>query len=376
MSSCYSEISSSKSHKNTSPSYNLPTDSSSRAMSSSSSSENSRIGMIADVQYADVEDGSDFSGEERRRFRASLEAARRASAVFRAEKVDMLLQLGDAIDGKSGAENCVRDLGRVFGALEEAFVKDKTGIERLDIMGNHELYCAPRSQLSSLLNHYDKEADLLRYSRTLEKSPAWRIIVLDSYGISLLDSQQKSTNDPRYLEACSIIDKENPQVLRAGKNVDWFEGVPEDKFKFVPYNGALGSTQQNWLIQELQDSFKNHQYVAIFSHIPIFQPTFSNRTILWDSEQVLSIISEHGSHVVAFFSGHVHQWRYSRDGGENGVHHPILASPLVRTEDRPDAHYVLEFSRDEPRISLMCWDDCHEPGERLEMTREVHFKDQ
>ena len=122
--SSYSEIFSSKSHKNTSSS----AISSSNTSSSGMSSLNCHIGLIADVQYADVEDGSSFGGEEKRRFRGSLEAARRASAVFRAEKVDMMLQMGDAIDGKSGAGNCVRDFGRVFGAMEEAFVKENTGI--------------------------------------------------------------------------------------------------------------------------------------------------------------------------------------------------------------------------------------------------------
>ena len=37
-----------------------------------------RIGVIADVQYVDQEDGFDFSGVQRRRYRNSIEVLRRA----------------------------------------------------------------------------------------------------------------------------------------------------------------------------------------------------------------------------------------------------------------------------------------------------------
>ena len=37
-----------------------------------------RIGVIADVQFVDQEDGFDFSGVQRRRYRNSLEVLRRA----------------------------------------------------------------------------------------------------------------------------------------------------------------------------------------------------------------------------------------------------------------------------------------------------------
>ena len=37
-----------------------------------------RIGVIADVQYVDQEDGFDFSGVQRRRYRNSIEVLQRA----------------------------------------------------------------------------------------------------------------------------------------------------------------------------------------------------------------------------------------------------------------------------------------------------------
>ena len=37
-----------------------------------------RIGVVADVQFVDQEDGFDFSGVQRRRYRNSIEVLRRA----------------------------------------------------------------------------------------------------------------------------------------------------------------------------------------------------------------------------------------------------------------------------------------------------------
>ena len=64
-----------------------------------------RIGVIADIQYADCEDGTDFSGAQRRTYRGSLTTARRATASWEAGGgLALLAQLGDLLDGRAGAQ--------------------------------------------------------------------------------------------------------------------------------------------------------------------------------------------------------------------------------------------------------------------------------
>ena len=81
-------------------------------------SKSTKIGVIADIQYADVEDGSNFDQSETRRYRESLKCAKRAGKHFQNVGVDLVLQLGDIVDGKSG-KNYKRDLlERIIPALK------------------------------------------------------------------------------------------------------------------------------------------------------------------------------------------------------------------------------------------------------------------
>ena len=41
-----------------------------------------------------------------------------------------------------------------------------------------------------------------------------------------------------------------------------------DKPRYVPYNGALGAGQREWLKTELAAARAEKQFVAIFSHVP------------------------------------------------------------------------------------------------------------
>merc|ERR1719228_3121648 len=61
-----------------------------------------RIGVIADVQYVDQEDGFDFSGVQRRRYRNSIEVLRRAVKHWNGiGNVALVAQLGDLLDVKN-----------------------------------------------------------------------------------------------------------------------------------------------------------------------------------------------------------------------------------------------------------------------------------
>ena len=61
------------------------------------------FGVIADVQWADAEDGSNFDGSVRRCFRGAFEQLERACEWWRGQPLDFVAQLGDLIDGKNVA---------------------------------------------------------------------------------------------------------------------------------------------------------------------------------------------------------------------------------------------------------------------------------
>ena len=148
----------------------------------------------------------------------------------------------------------------------------------------------------------------------------------------------------RLKEAKSILSNNNPNVLQQGEKFDWFRGLPVEKYRYVPYNGAIGKEQLEWFQQELKESWDQNQYVVVFSHIPMSGQTNHPKSLHWDMEDVLKLIKENGSHVVACIGGHRHSFDYQfSEEFETNCHHLDLPSPLV-VEIGGEAHAVFELS--------------------------------
>ncbi|CAE7325659.1 ADPRM [Symbiodinium necroappetens] len=188
-----------------------------------------RLGLIADIQYADCEDGTDFSGCEQRHFRNSLNIARNAVECWNAVGVDAVVQLGDVIDGCNAKMNASETaLAAVLNVLS------RSPAQRFDLIGNHELYNVKRdSMTASGLRCFGPDG-LTYYSAHL--GDRWEAIFLDPYEISLIGLSQ---DDSGFLEAQEMMRQHNPNVLTGAK--DWFKGLPTSKHRFVPYNGRLVS---------------------------------------------------------------------------------------------------------------------------------------
>merc|ERR1711892_645606 len=102
-----------------------------------------RFGVIADVQYVDAEDGTDFTGTQVRRYRNSLEVLRGAVKRWsEAEGVEFIAQLGDIIDvkardNKTSDDDCEKVLKELRKCKSNSLVI---------IIGNHDLYNFKRDQ--------------------------------------------------------------------------------------------------------------------------------------------------------------------------------------------------------------------------------------
>jgi len=290
-----------------------------------------RLGLIADIQYADCEDGTDFSGCEQRHFRNSLNIARNAVECWNAVGVDAVVQLGDVIDGCNAKMNASETaLAAVLNVLS------RSPAQRFDLIGNHELYNVKRdSMTASGLRCFGPDG-LTYYSVHL--GDRWEAIFLDPYEISLIGLSQ---DDSGFLEAQEMMRQHNPNVLTGAK--DWFKGLPTSKHRFVPYNGGISPQQLSWLKTALENAEAQARKALIFLHVPLFEAATKAKTVVWNSEEVLQVLHSHSDTVVAVFAGHDHNGGYGVDAA--GIHHITMNSPLT-AEPGSDCYAVLECHSD------------------------------
>jgi len=315
-----------------------------------------KIGVIADIQYCDKDDGPNWNGTEFRRYRESLNVTRRAALSFQKEKVGAIIQLGDAIDGHS-RENFLKDFNDVLSPIlnipppYDINIEPKIlplNIPRLDVMGNHELYCCSRTKLKTILHYYDSAKDTLSYSREIADGK-WRLIVLDSYGVSWnkdleLKKQEMSEDELRNLKiAKSILEQNNPSCLNFSSET---EPICKEKHRYHTFNGGLGQAQLDWLEKQLDDAWDKRQFVAIFSHIPMsgfHGNEYLWNSLHWDADEILKLIKTKGSHVVACIGGHRHSFSHkNNDENDTFTHHLVMPSPLLAPVGG-EAHAIFEF---------------------------------
>uniref|UniRef100_A0A8C6TK03 ADP-ribose/CDP-alcohol diphosphatase, manganese-dependent n=1 Tax=Neogobius melanostomus TaxID=47308 RepID=A0A8C6TK03_9GOBI len=171
------------------------------------------FGVIADVQYADLEDGSNFARTRTRYYRNSLQLLRKAREHWSGSAVrpEFVLQLGDLIDGFNALHGASRS------ALDTVLREFRSGVvdEVHHVWGNHELYNFSREELlTSELNstlHVKRRlgeccpgADIYAYS--FSPQPGFTFIVLDAYDMSLLGLEESSE---QYQSALRLIQMYN-----------------------------------------------------------------------------------------------------------------------------------------------------------------------
>lgn len=300
------------------------------------------FGIISDIQYAPVEDGASFSGTPRY-YRNALSAAGKAARHFEKKKVDLVMNLGDIIDGKCNAvkseEGIIKDMG-MESILEvvDALSHYKHG-PILHTYGNHELYNLERSQIGNILGIPFKEetkgnGDLVGYwSYLLESNDddnegdekmKIRFVILDTYDIAMMgrcpDKSEKRAEAERLLSLHNSIN------YSAG-NENSPEGLEGNFKRFVGFNGGVGQTQLKWLRNILTEAKENGEKVILLSHQPILPGSSSPVCLVWNYSDVLAILRDFGDTIIASFCGHAHRGGYKRDE-ESGIHFRVLEAVL------------------------------------------------
>lgn len=246
------------------------------------------FGVVSDIQYAQLStlrtvttliapDGRKTAIRRRRSWNETLMRLKEACVTFNKEDVDLVINLGDTIEGyleeyDPSSQYAQADLIRTlheFSAL---------AMPCFHVIGNHcrsvpQKILLPTLQLAAFENGF--------YS--YEPYPGWKLIFLNSAQVcgTAVDAT------PKDIEQIQEI------VTKSGRHWERF-------------HGALGKDQLQWLTNQLDDAKKAGQKVIISSHYPLADGAARRSHVLANTEDVRSIIERDGSPVLLCLAGHDH----------------------------------------------------------------------
>lgn len=299
------------------------------------------FGSVADVQFCDKEDGTDFSGITKRYFRGSLACLERAVAYWDTVADDgrtgdfvFIAQLGDIIDGMCNERGqSEADIKRVLDVFERCQRCKKV----IHLIGNHELYnIGPlggdlHPWLQTRGNPSDSQVEYYGF----DPVPSVRVVCVNSFHLSTMLPE----DSPECKEARALMDKHNPNDL--SRPCNFTAGLSGLNERWVPYNGGLGKRQISWLREELRAARSAGKKVIILTHCGLHPRAAKNghRTLVWDYLEVLDVIRE-AKCVVAVLAGHNHKGGYCC---VDNVHHITFQSPLNKGSDGESYGHVEVF---------------------------------
>ncbi len=306
------------------------------------------FGLCADIQYVEAPDDFNFQKTKVRRYMQSLAIFKNAVESWKIIEPAFVILLGDIIDGKTklmkNEDKCLEDV---------LSVARTTTIPFEHVFGNHEYYSFDREQLHQkvLKGRQDCSKEKLYYSFHPKVNgdhlEGWKFICLDAYDKSLIGA----SSDLHLQQAKDLLKEMNPNDLT--KSGGWFDNLPRENYRFVPYNGGLSDTQLKWFKQELEASEKEGERVVVFCHQPIHAPG-KPQSVLWNAEDVKKIIRTHGARsVVCWMAGHDHDGQYSVEKlGNSGeiMHHLVPPAPIECSTEEPAAFGHMEVYPDRLKL--------------------------
>lgn len=241
------------------------------------------FGLIADVQYADV----DASGK--RDYRGSPERLKNALKILNAHNLSFTVHAGDLIDRYYGSFNLPL---RIFeGSRAPVYY----------VVGNHEFSVAD-SLKDRVRGRINNPAGYHSF-----RMKGVRFIIVDAMDVSVHSSVKGSK---AHQKATAIQDK--LKIANANNSYDW--------------NGGFGRRQLKWLKKELRRAGTEGERVVLFSHHPLLP---ENGLQAWNNREVLELLDSSPA-VVAFISGHHHEGGYVRAGR---IHHVTLKGLVEATSE-------------------------------------------
>lgn len=295
------------------------------------------FGILADVQYADSDDGTDFSKVRIRYYRNSLNLLKNAINEWKRpdEPVAFVLQLGDLIDGKNnkgGQESSRRALTTALHPFQSL-----KNTHTYHTIGNHDLYNMPRSfyMESSTMNpslslNIETSPSSQHLYYTFLPHPKLRIVNLDTYEVGLL-GYEDHPDDPNFLLAKKLFQEHN-----GNENINDVDGLEGFERRWAAYNGGVSQKQLAWLAQVLQKATAMEQNVIITTHVAIKAEWRGyNMCLAWNSEEILAVLADFPC-VIAVLAGHEHSG-WDHVDPDTGVLH-ITVPGIIETKPGGNAY--------------------------------------
>ncbi|XP_069125146.1 manganese-dependent ADP-ribose/CDP-alcohol diphosphatase-like [Argopecten irradians] len=291
------------------------------------------FGIIADVQYADVDERYNFHKTRLRNYRKSLVLLERAVSNWTSEGVDSVLQLGDLIDGLNTKHNAsesalaaVVDVLNIFpGPVYHTW-------------GNHELYNFKQELLrtselfSGNLPQCACPEGETYYSFNIHRK--LKVAVLNCYEISMLGLTNDSSE---YKIAEGILSENNPN--QSWNNPDGLHGTNR---RFVKLNGMVSDSQLKWLKEVLQQAVNRLENVIVMGHVPVCEHSTGNMFLCLNHSEIMEVLTTYSSCVMCYFAGHFHEGGSCVDS--SGILHVTFPGTVESSE--PDAYATAYLYRD------------------------------
>lgn len=260
-----------------------------------------RIGLIADIQYADKDDrGTRF-------YRASVPKLNESVKVLNEQDVDFTVVLGDFVDEGP------KDLPAILAEL------DTLKGPAYNLLGNHDF--------ETVQNPYDLyKAFRMVSPYYVVDTAGWRFVFLNTNELSAYATVPNTTLEKEYQRMSSALKMQN-------------------RTNAQPWNGGVGKKQMKWLRKQLKEARKKSLNVLVFTHHPLLPEDNGHEAL--NNREVLALLSKY-KQVKAVISGHNHKGAFEiREGLPC-----ITLEGMVETADQ-NAYGVLTLSDDKLTISGM-----------------------
>ncbi|GMI14022.1 hypothetical protein TrVE_jg11354 [Triparma verrucosa] len=298
------------------------------------------FGVIADIQYAPVPDGSSFSGVPRY-YRSALDSTLSAASSWKSIRPNPLsfaINLGDTIDGLAASPSATQQQPALASLSEVMSALATFSNPTYSVYGNHELYALNRSEIKTHLKipmQVEADNQMVGYY-TIRPALGWKFVFVDTY-----DECVMGRTGSKLAKAEFLLSSNNPNFDRGDINSP--EGLEGTDRRWVAFNGGVGSTQLDWIESELIASRSASERVVMLAHQP-FHPDSSNPMCLpHNYEALLNLTDSFSSTVVATFSGHTHSSGYAL--GSAGVHH-VVFDAVLESEPGVDTYSVVRVYDD------------------------------
>ncbi|KAF4710743.1 hypothetical protein FOZ63_011193, partial [Perkinsus olseni] len=327
-----------------------------------------RFGVIADVQYADKDDAYNFAKTRIRQVPSLSDvtlpevgedtwpSSRLVEFLSVTPAAVVRVALTVVMTQKEAMATVMEEFERlncrdkVSREMELPDGSDVLPLAIVHMVGNHELYCFTRSDLSkpqvfpptqlqyalsrpsSLPDSQYPTGDPSTFYYSFVPCRGWRVVILDPYDLSVMregggrhgiELLKGHGLDP---EGTALCQSHNPNDI--GIQKDFFQGLHGLDSRWVPFNGGFGKTQLAWLRNLLHGCHENNTNVIVCSHVVIHPDATHEgncRTLAWNYRDVLDAMYDFPCTKLVL-CGHLHRETYHRD--DHGIHHLCLPSPM------------------------------------------------